>query len=153
MIIKNKIYNSFGPTSFAGKLLFIFGCGTVWFSPYAVFLIFGGAFIGFTYLCTSIDVDKRQIRSGDVLFGIFSTGFWLKVKPDMTIGLQRSKEVWRLYSLSNRVLKTGENDYLIVLFNSSGKKLFPVSKAKSKELADDELFRLSDLLNLRNVHL
>jgi hypothetical protein len=152
MIVTNKIYNSFGPISFAGKLIFIFGCGTVWFSPYAVFLIFGGAFIGFTYCCTSIDVDNRAIRSGDVLFGMFKTGFWLNVKPDMTIGLQRAEEVWRIYSLSNRILKTRENNFLIVLFNSRGKKLFPLNKATSKESANNELYRLSDLLNIRTLH-
>lgn len=151
MIITNKIYNSFGPISFAGKLLFIFGCGSVWFSPYAAFLIFGGAFIGFTYLCTSIDVDKRQIRSGDVLFGLFKTGFWLSVKPEMTIGIKKSANDWRILSLSNRVLNVEENNYLVVLFNSRGKKLLPLTKATSREMATDELFRLGDLLNLRNM--
>lgn len=150
MIVTNKIYNSFGPISFAGKLLFIFGCGSVWFSPYAAFLIFGGAFIGFTYLCTSIDVDKRQIRSGDVLFGIFKSGFWLSIKPEMTIGIQKSNKVWKTFSLSNRVLETEENNYLIVLFSAQGKKLFPLKKTATLESAKDELFQLCDLLNLRN---
>ncbi len=151
MIIYNKIYNSFGPISFASKLLFVFGCSTVWFSPYAVFLIFGGAFFGFTYLSTTIDVEKRKIRSGDVLFGIFKTGFWLTVKPDMSIGIQKSKKVWKTFSLSNRIWETEENNYLIFLFKSNGKKLLPLSKATNQELAKDELFRLSDLLNLRNI--
>ena len=150
MIITNKIHNSFGPINFAGKLLFIFGCGSVWFSPYAAFLIFGGAFIGFSYLCTSIDVDQRKIRSGDVLFGLFKSGFWLSIKPEMTIGIQKSKNDWRMFSLSNRVLETEDNNYLIVLFSAQGKKLFPLKKTATLESAKDELFKLSDLLNLRN---
>lgn len=151
MIITNKIHNSFGQISFAGKLVFIFGCSVVWFSPYAVFLIFGGAFIGFTYLSTAIDADRRQVRSGDVLFGIFRTGFWLSVKPEMTIGILKSDKVWKTYSLSNRVLETEDSNYLIVLFNAQGKKLFPLKKTTTLESAKDELFQLGDLLNLRNI--
>ena len=151
MIIKNKIYNSFGPISFAGKLLFVFGCSAVWFSPYAVFLIIGGAFIGFTYLSTTIDVDNRKIRSGDVLFGVFKTGFWITVKPEMSIGVQRSHKVWKTFSLSNRVWETEENNYLVVLLKSNGKKLLPLFKAANHELANDELYHLCDLLNLRTI--
>lgn len=151
MIITNKLNNSFGPVSFAGKLIFIFGCGSIWFSPYAAFLIFGGAFIGFTYTSTSIDVDQRKVRSGDVLFGLFKTGFWLSVKPEMTLGIQKSANDWRIFSLSDRVLKVEENSYQVILFNSKGKKLLPLAKATSREMADDELFRLGDLLNLRNI--
>ena len=94
MLIKNKIYNSFGPfESFAAKVVFISGCAAVWFSISAIMLILGGAFFGFTYFCTTIDIEKHRVRSGDVLFGIFRTGRWINIKPDMTVGVIKWEKV------------------------------------------------------------
>ncbi|MEI8114434.1 MAG: hypothetical protein WCI54_12425 [Bacteroidia bacterium] len=152
MLIKNRLYSSFGPfESFAAKLVFIFGCAALWFSLKAILLIFGGAFFGFTYFCTTIDIEKHRVRSGDVLFGIFSSGQWLKIEPDMTVGVIKWEKVWRILSLSNRIASVPENDFLVVLFNSDGKKLLTLNKKMSLELANDELFHLSDLLNLRRI--
>ena len=152
MLIKNKIYNSFGPfESFAAKLVFIFGLAVVWFSFQAILLIIGGAFFGFTYFCTTIDIEKHRVRSGDVLFGVFKTGRWINIKPEMTVGVIKWEKVWRILSLSNRRVSVPENDFLVVLFNSNGKKLLTLNKKESVELANDELFHLSDLLNLRKI--
>jgi hypothetical protein len=152
MLIKNKIYNSFGPfESFAAKLVFIFGFAVVWFSLKAILLILGGAFFGFTYFCTTIDIEKHRVRSGDVLFGIISTGRWISIKPDMTVGVIKWEKVWRILSLSNRRVSIPENDFLVVLFNSNGNKLLTLNKKPSLELANDELFHLGDLLNLRRI--
>ena len=152
MLIKNKIYSSFGPfESFAAKLVFISGCSVVWFSLKAILLILGGAFFGFTYFCTTIDIEKHRVRSGDVLFGVFKTGRWINIKPDMTVGVIKWDKVWRILSLTNRRVSVPENDFLVVLFNSNGKKLLTLNKKESVELANDELFHLSDLLNLRRI--
>jgi hypothetical protein len=152
MLLKNKIYNSFGPfESFAAKLVFIFGFAVVWFSLKAILLILGGAFFGFTYFCTTIDIEKHRVRSGDVLFGIISTGRWTNIKPDMTVGVIKWEKVWRILSLSNRRVSVPENDFLVVLFNSNGNKLLTLNKKPSLELANDELFHLGDLLNLRRI--
>lgn len=152
MRIKNKINSSFGPfESFAAKLAFMFGCVAIWFSFSAIMLILGGAFFGFTYFCTTIDIEKHRVRSGDVLFGIFSTGGWINIKPDMTVGVIKWEKVWRILSLSNRRASVPENDFLVVLFKPDGKKLLTLNKKPSLELANDELFHLSDLLNLRRI--
>lgn len=151
MIIQNKIYSSFGPISLAGKLLLVCGFSIIWFTPYAVFLILGGAFFGFTILCTTIDVDRRKVRSGDVLFGIFRTGYWVSVNPEMSLGIQKSHRVWKTYSWSNHEWITEENNYLIFLFKPNGKKLLPLCKVENLELAKGEMFRFGDLLNLRNI--
>jgi hypothetical protein len=152
MLIKNKIYNSFGPfESFAAKLVFISGCAAVWFSFSAIVLILGGAFFGFTYFCTAIDIEKLRVRSGDVLFGIFSTGRWIDIKPDMTVGVIKWGKEWRILSWTNRRVSVPENDFLVVLFTPNGKKLLTLNKKQSLELANDELFNLSDLLNLRRI--
>lgn len=152
MLIKNKIYSSFGPfESFAAKLVFIFGCAAVWFSFSAIMLILGGAFFGFTYFCTTIDIEKHRVRSGDVLFGLFSTGRWIDINPDMTVGVIKWEKVWRILSWTNRSVSVPENDFLVVLFKPDGKKLLTLNKKASLELANDELFNLSDLLNLRRI--
>jgi hypothetical protein len=152
MLIKNKIYSSFGPfESFAAKLVFIFGCAVVWFSLSAIMLILGGAFFGFTYFCTTIDIEKHRVRSGDVLFGIFRTGRWIDINPDMTVGVIKWEKVWRILSWTNRSVSVPENDFLVVLFKPDGKKLLTLNKKPSLELANDELFNLSDLLNLRRI--
>jgi len=152
MLIKNKIYSSFGRfESFAAKLVFIFGCAAVWFSLQAILLIIGGAFFGFTYFRTTIDVEKHRVRSGDVLFGIFSTGRWIDINPDMTVGVIKWEKELRILSWTNRSISVPENDFLVVLFNPNGKKLLTLNKRASLELANDELFNLSDLLNLRRI--
>ena len=152
MLIKNKIYSSFGRfESFAAKLVFIFGCAAVWISLQAILLIFGGAFFGFTYFRTTIDVEKHRVRSGDVLFGIFSTGRWIDINPDMTVGVIKWEKELRILSWTNRSISVPENDFLVVLFNPNGKKLLTLNKRASLELANDELFNLSDLLNLRRI--
>jgi hypothetical protein len=69
----------------------------------------------------------------------------------MTIGVIKWEKVWRILSLSNRRVSIPENDFLVVLFNSNGKKLLTLNKKISMELANDELFHLSDLLNLRRI--
>jgi hypothetical protein len=152
MLIKNKIYNSFGPfESFASKLVFIFGCAAVWFSFSAIMLLLGGAFFGFTYFCTTMDIEKHRVRSGDVLFGLFSTGRWIDINPDMTVGVIKWEKVRRILSWTNRSVSVPENDFLVVLFKPDGKKLLTLNKKASLELANDELFNLSDLLNLRRI--
>jgi hypothetical protein len=150
MIIKNKIYNSFGPAeSFAGKLVFIFGVMTSFFSAYSSFLVMGGAFFGFTYLCTTIDTENYRIRSGDALFGFIKTGNWIDLNPNMTIGIIKSDKVWKSYSWSNRINKTEEKNYLITLFNANGKKLFPIKSLSSLKQAKEELEQFCTVLNLR----
>ena len=69
----------------------------------------------------------------------------------MTVGVIKWEKVWRILSLSNRIASVPENDFLVVLFNSDGKKLLTLNKKMSLELANDELFHLSDLLNLRRI--
>ena len=152
MLIKNKIYSSFGPIeSFAARLAFIFGCFAVWFSLSASMLILGGAFFGFTYFCTTIDIEKQRVRTGDVLFGLFSTGRWINIDPEMTVGVIKWEKVWGVSSWTNRRISIPENDFLVVLFNPNGKKILTLNKKKSLELANEELFNLSDLLNLRRI--
>ena len=152
MTIKNIIYYSFGPfESFAYRLIFEAGCVFAWISLKSILLILGGAFFGFTYLGAQINIKKNKVRNGDVLFGIFSTGKWININPEMLVGIIKWTKVSRIFSWSNRNASIPESDFLIVLFNSEGKKLLTLNKKTSLEQANDELFRLGDLLNLRHV--
>jgi hypothetical protein len=153
MLIRNRIYNSFGPfESFAGKLIFIFGVISSFFSAYSSFLVMGGAFFGFTYFGTTIDTEKRRVRTGDVLFGIFKTGRWINIKPDMTLGVMKWNKVSQISSWSHQKISVPENSFLIVLFKSNGGKLLTLNKKESIGQANEELFSLSDLLNLRCIN-
>ena len=152
MLIKNKIHNTFGPyESFAAKLVFIAGCAMVGFSLTAILLILAGAFFGFTYFSATIDLDGHRVRNGDVLFGIFGTGKWMEIEPEMTVGLMKRENVRRISSLSNRRVSVPESEFMVVLFDAEGKKLLSLNKNESMDSANDELFRLSDLLNLRRI--
>ena len=152
MLIKNKIDSSFGPyESFAAKLVFVAGCVGVWYSLKAILLIWVGAFFGFTYFRAAIDLDKQRVRNGDVLLGIFGTGKWVEIDPEMTVGLMKRENVRRISSLSNRRVSVPESEFMVVLFDAEGKKLMSLNKNESLESANDELFRLSDLLNLRRI--
>jgi hypothetical protein len=112
----------------------------------------GGAFFGFTYFCTLIDIKNQRVNNGDRLFGLFRTGKWIALEPEMTVGIVKSHRVDRIFSLSNRAFSTTENDFLIVLFDSNGKKILTLNRIEAKEKANEELFHLSDLLNLRRTN-
>jgi hypothetical protein len=63
----------------------------------------------------------------------------------------KRENVRRISSLSNRRVSVPESEFMVVLFDAEGKKLLSLNKNESMDSANDELFRLSDLLNLRRI--
>jgi hypothetical protein len=141
MVIHNKLDKSFGPVgSSAGIFVFLAGMvALVWFSWVSLILILVGAFIGFSYSTIEIDLDGKRVRFLNMLFGIMKTGLWMTIKPDMKIGIQKSNRVWRSYSGGNRTLDIPSDDYRLILFSYSGKKLMPIKKIGSLNAAKEEL--------------
>lgn len=149
MIIHKKLDQSFGPVgTFAGILVFIAGIASVYFSVYSLLLILIGAFVGFTYSSAEIDLDRKRVRFLNNLFGIIKTGTWINVKPEMKIGISRSKKIWRSYSRGNRELDIASEDYRLILFNSAGKKLMPVWKTGDLHSAKSELEKICKQLEV-----
>ena len=152
MIVSNKLDKSFGPVgSFAGIILFVAGVVMIWFSWSAMFNILLGAFFGFSYSRVEIDFDKRSVRFLNMLFGVIRTGQWIHVKPEMKIGLMKSRKTWRSYSAGNRTLDIPSEDYRLVLFNASGKKLMPLMKFDSLTSAKAELENICRQLEINKL--
>lgn len=149
MKVNNKLDKSFGPVgSIAGMIVFIFGLASIYFSWYSLILVLIGAFVGFTNSSTEIDFDKKRVRFLNNLFGVIKTGKWLTIKPDMKIGISRSKKTWRSFSRGNRELEIETEDYRLFLSNSSGRKLIPLFKANNENAAIDELHKMCNQLEI-----
>lgn len=147
-----KLDKTFGPVgSVAGIVLFASGLVLVWFSLSALINILLGAFLGFTFSSTEIDFDQKKVRHSDVLFGLIKTGKWMDVKPDMKIGILKSRKTWRTYSRGNRELESPVEDHRLVLFTGAGKTRIPLKKFASAEEAGKELAEWCRRLNIQKL--
>jgi len=144
------IEKSFGPIgSPSGMLLFGVGIITSFSSIYALFLVFSGAFIGFTSQSTIIDFDNNRIKSSNNLFGIFRIGKWIKVDSNLKISIKKANRVWRGYSLSNRILDITREAYTVNLYDADQKIILPLMKVNSIDIARAESEILRQKLGLK----
>jgi len=149
--MKNKLDKSFGPVgSFAGIIVFLAGLGSLYFSWFSLIIVLIGTFMGFTYSSTEIDFERKRIRFLNNLFGVIKLGQWMNVKPDMKLGITRSKKIWKTYSGGNRELDITNEDYHLVLYNPSGKKIMPVKKADTMNSAKMELETICRQLGIKS---
>lgn len=152
MIANNKLDKSFGPVgTSAGIIVFVAGLISLWFTGFALILILIGAFVGFSYSSTEIDFDRKRVRFLNNLFGIIKTGQWLNVKPDMKIAISKSGRMWRSYSGGNRILDIPDEDYRLILYDSSGKMLMPVKKVGDHNSAKSELEAICRQLEINKL--
>jgi len=151
MKANNKLDKSFGPVgSFAGIIVFFAGLGSLYFTWFSLILVLIGAFMGFTYSSTEIDFDRKRIRFVNNLFGVIKIGQWMSVKPGMKIGIIKSRKTWKTYSGGNRELDVTNEDYRLVLFDSSGKKIMPVKKVDNLNSAKMELETICRQLEIKS---
>jgi hypothetical protein len=149
--MKNKLDKSFGPVgSFAGIIVFLAGLGSLYFSWFSLILVLIGGFVGFTYSSTEIDFDRKRIRFVNNLFGVIKLGQWMNIKPGMKIGIAKSRKIWKTYSGGNRELDITNEDYRLVLYNSSGKKIMPVKKSDNMNSAKMELETICRQLEIKS---
>lgn len=149
--MKNKLDKSFGPVgSFAGIIVFLAGLGSLYFSGLSLILVLIGAFMGFTYSSTEIDFSRKRVRFLNNLFGVIKLGQWMNVKPDMKMGIAKSRKIWKSYSGGNRELDITNEDYRLVLYNSSGKKIMPVKKVDNMNSAKMELETICKQLEIKS---
>lgn len=149
---KNKLDKSFGPVgSFAGIIVFLAGLGSMYFSWFSLILVLIGAFMGFTYSSTEIDFDRKRVRFLNNLFGIIKVGMWMNVKPEMKIGITKSRKIWKTYSRGNRELEIENEDYRLVLYNSSGRRIMPLLKTGDLITAKHELQEICNRLSVSKL--
>ena len=153
MKIRNKIEKPFGPAgSWTGIFMFIAGIAALnYFSPVGLVLAIPGAFIGFTYESTLIDIDKRRVKNVNYLFGFIPTGKWLSINPDMKLGLKR---IHRGYSTITRgnALEIHIVDVRIILYDTNNKQILHIKKFNSVEEAKKDIEKLSNQLELSIVN-
>ena len=152
MIKRYKLDKSFGSVaSFAGILILISGLGLLFYSSGGLILILIGAFIGFTSTSTSINFDTGKLKHSLNLFGIFDTGKWISLEPEMKLGIIKSNKVWCTYSRGNRTLDITDKDTKIYLFNADDKPLIPIKKIEKPDAATSELEALRGELGLTAI--
>lgn len=152
MITTNKLDKSFGPVgSFSGIIVFVAGLATVYFSLFSLILVLIGAFVGFTYSSAEIDFAGKRVRFLNNIFGIIKSGIWMNVKSNMKIGIVKSGKTWKSYSGGNRELDITNEDYRLILYNSSGKKLMPIKKTENMVSAKAELETICSLLQIKSI--
>lgn len=145
----NKLDKSFGPSgSTAGIVLFSIGVILAFSNLLGLILIIVGALLGFTFTCTIIDFETRQVKFTEKLFGIIPTGRWISIEPGMKIGIKESNITWRTFSRGNRSTDTTVNDFRLILFDADDQEFMPLKKLDSLESAISERRILCNKLEL-----
>jgi hypothetical protein len=116
-------------------------------------LLLLGAFIGFSFTCTIIDVGLKRIRFSNTLFGFLPTGKWIDVKPEMGIKIKKVISGWRNNSMGNRSHDDVVADYRLVLCGREGKEILQVFRSDSNSDTMQKLEMLVDVLKIRNLEL
>ncbi|HKK82549.1 MAG TPA: hypothetical protein VJ909_09885 [Prolixibacteraceae bacterium] len=140
MIIENKISKSFGPQgSAAGLLLFIVGIIATIYSNIGLFLTLAGAFMAFTKTSTKIDTSHHRVKPVEMLFGIFPFGKWIYLTDHMSLGIEKSKKGFSIFSASNKSADQIESDYRIMLYDDNDLPITPLKKFHSHADAEKEI--------------
>ena len=152
MITVNRLDKAFGPVgTTAGISLFIAGLIISFFSFTGPILVLIGAFVGFTSTSTLIDHDSRSLKFSNNIFGIIKTGQWIKIEPDMKIGIKKSNKASRAYSKSNLPLDIVIKDFRLILYDSNNKQILTIQKTDSLDSAKVELEKLCNQLGLTMI--
>jgi hypothetical protein len=152
MLVNNKLDKSFGPVgSASGILIFAVGLVMAYQSLLALLVALLGAFFGFSYSSTHIDFDQKRVRFSNNLFGIFKTGKWINIEPNMAVGLKKNNRTWRSYSKGNRTYDCTQIDFRLNLYDSNNKIILPLKKVQSVVLAKEELELMANLLGLKPI--
>ena len=142
MIFENKFTYSYRPSRFeANQMVIISVC---------LFII--GVFIAFSATYTKIDYTKKRIKYGTKLFGIFLIGKWTYLTSDMKLGLKKTTENWGAASQTNRTTSFDYTNWKIMLYDGEDTEIIPIKQSKKKNLAEAELEKLSELLDLNIIN-
>jgi len=144
-----KFEKAFGPVaSYSGYVILFAGLIATYYSLTALILVIFGAFVGLTNSCTTIDYTNRKAKFSNNIFGFIKIGKWFDITDDMTIGIKKSKKIYRTYSRSNRILDIATKQIKIFLFDSHGIPIIPLKTIAKADNAEKELEDLSKKLGL-----
>lgn len=101
-----------------------------------------------TYSGVEIQTEKRMFRKYNMWFGIIKTGKWNSLDNFLGITLVSMRNVYRMYSRSNRINNTIERQYIIYLVNQRKKPDIEIKKCKTREMAQKSLDEFSIWLHL-----
>jgi hypothetical protein len=148
-IINYRLDKSFGPSGgIVGVFLMIVGVFTIHLSISGLVLILLGSFMAFSEAGCSIDTRNFRIKFYNNLWGIWKVGKWKYVHRKMQLRLSHARMVYRVYSMSNRSVNVSDPDWRIFIHDGNSRHGQAICKFKNREAAEEELARLSDLLNL-----
>lgn len=151
--MKKILSHSFGksfPSSFVftGYVFILVGIIIVFNNPIiGVITAMIGTFIGFTTSGIQIDLERKNYKKYDSLFG-FKRGKWESMQAYKSITLLKYKEESATLSRSNRRALTSSDIFFdICLLNENHRKKLPIKRLKNKEEAIEDLNKLSELLD------
>jgi len=148
MIVKNTIEKSFGTGgSWTGIFMFIAGIMVSYFSLWGLILVIPGAFIGFTYEGTILDLENKRIKCVNYLFGIIAIGTWIVIEPGMMLGLKR-KHTGQSTMTRGHVLEVHKVDFRIELYSLKNNQIMTISTFDNIEAASINIEKLSSQLSL-----
>ena len=152
MITNNRLDKSFGLVgTSAGMFLFLVGLILSFFYFSGLILLLLGAFVGFTSTSTLIDFDNKRVKFSNNFFGVIQSGKWMPLENSMKIGIKKSNQTYRSYSMGNRVLDIPQNDFRLVLFDSNNREIMPLKKTDTLDAAKAELELMSGKLGLAKI--
>lgn len=149
MIIKNKLDQSFGPSgTAAGRLIFVVGLVTIYYSNLGLALIILGAFLGFTNTRAWLDFEKKRVKPVEYIFGILPYGNWIYVQPEMKLGISKNVQRFQVFSQSNKSTELIHSNFRIAIYDGGLKKLMDLKKFPNRELAEKELNQYATQLGI-----
>ena len=151
-VIRNRLDRAFGPVGlYAGLTLIIIGIIGSFFSLVSIILIIIGAFTGLTFSCTYVDYENKRMKFSNNFFGLIPIGDWINIKPNMKIGIKKSKNYWKSYSRSNRIIKVPNVDYRLTLYNFNNREILTIKKYDDYDRASADKEETMRLLGLTSI--
>ena len=149
MYIRYRLEKIYGlPGVITGLLIAILGSCTIFMSWSGVVLIIVGLWFSGTDRACVVDTKKYRVSFDYLYFWILNAGKWLYVRADMMLKINETKKPFRIICSSNRIIDVSGSKYVIYLMDYRKKKKYLVMKSKTKEKAEAEIDRLSDLLGI-----
>lgn len=148
-IINYRLDKSFGPAGgVVGIFLMMVGVFTIHLSVSGLVLILLGSFMAFSASGCAIDTEHFRIKFYNNLWGIWKVGKWEYVHRKKQLRLAHARMAYRVYSMSNRSVDVSDPDWRIYMHDGNSRQGQAICKFKKREEAEEELAKISDLLNL-----
>jgi hypothetical protein len=114
-----------------------------------IFFFIFSAYLGFATTYINIDTANKRVKYDTKLFCIIlKGGKWKCLTSDMKLGFLKTQKKYRVYNYLRTYGVVPYNDLKIVLYNTKNKEILPVKKIKREKNAENELKKLSELLEL-----